>query len=93
MARYRKKPVEIDAIQWQGGEYQSLERFCGHNWARADARDVSWTAPDDGERVVLWNTLESQWLLCPKGHWVIRGLQGELYPCDPEVFAKSYEPA
>jgi hypothetical protein len=42
---------------------------------------------------VLWNTLESQWLLCPKGHWVIRGLEGELYPCDPDVFAKSYEPA
>ena len=91
MTAYRKKPVVINAIQWNGGDYKCLEKFCGLNWARADARDVSWCGPDDGERVVLWNTLEAQWLCCPKGHWVIRGLMGEIYPCDPAVFEMTYE--
>lgn len=92
MTKFRKKPVEIDAIQWNGGDYRCLEKFCGLNWGRADAHNVAWAAEDDDEWVVLWNALESQWICCPKGHWVIRGLHGELYPCDPVVFDKSYEP-
>lgn len=90
--KYRKKPVVIDAIQWMGGEYSCLEDFCGLNWGRADAKDVTWTGEDDGEFVVLWNTAEKQWLMCPKGHWIIRGIHGELYPCDPAIFDKTYEP-
>lgn len=90
-AQYRKRPVQIDALLWEGGPYASVEKFCGQNWGRADAKDVAWMGPDDGEQVVLWNTLESQWLCCPKGHYIIRGIEGELYPCDPEVFRRSYE--
>ena len=90
--KFRKKPKVIDAIQWVGGDYKCLDRFCGLNWGRADAHDVPWTALPDGEQVVLWNTMECQWLLCPKGHWIIRGLEGELYPCDPNIFEDSYEP-
>ena len=93
MAKYRKKPVVIDAVKWDGGDYTHLQKFCGLNWGRADAHDVAWTPPDDDEWVVVWNTMGSQWLCCPKGHWIIRGLEGELYPCDPDVFAATYEPA
>lgn len=89
---YRKKPVVISAIQWLGGDYECLERFCGHNWGRADAKDVTWSGKDDGEKMVLWNTMEQQYLCCPKGHWVIRGIKGELYPCEQEIFEVTYEP-
>ena len=91
MPRFRKKPVEIEAVKWEGGDYKHLEQFCGLNWGRADAKDADWLGPDDGEHVVLWNTLEEQWLCCPKGHWVIRGIKGELYPCAPDVFEAIYE--
>lgn len=94
MPKFRKKPVVIEAIQWAGGKYEDcLDRFCGHNWGRADAKEADWLGPDDGEQVVLWNTMEQQWLCCPKGHWIIRGINGELYPCDPDVFEATYEPA
>jgi hypothetical protein len=93
MSRYRKKPVVIDAIRWMGGPYEGLNDFCGLDWGRADARDVCWTGDHDGEYVVVWNKAEKQWLQCSKGHWIIRGVQGEYYPCKPDIFAMTYEPA
>ena len=77
--------VVIEAIQWEGGDYECLNDFCGLNWSRADAKDVE--GPPDKENVVVWNTKEKQWLNLPLGHWLIRGLGGELYPCAPDIFA------
>jgi hypothetical protein len=90
MPRYRKKPVEIDAIQWVGGPYGCLDDFCGRNWSRADAVDQQ--GPEDKEQVVVWNTKEKQWLNVPINHWIVRGVAGELYPCEPEIFALIYDP-
>lgn len=87
--QYRKKPVVIDAIRWEGGDYKCLEQFCGFNWGRADAKDQE--GPHDKEGVVVWNIKEEQWLNLPVGHWLIRGIAGELYPCAPDVFDASYE--
>ena len=91
MSKFKQKPVEIEAMLWQGGDYDVLNRFCGLNWGRADAHGVYWTADDDKEQVVVWNTAESQWIQVPKGHWLIRGVNGELYPCDPVIFEKTYD--
>ena len=88
--KFRKKPVVIDAIQWVGGDYKCLNDFCGHEWNRADAVDE--VGPDDSENVVVFNKEESQWLNVPVGHWIIRGVHGEYYPCSPLVFEQTYEP-
>lgn len=88
--RYRKRPIEVDAIRWLGGPWACLDDFCGHNWGRADAKEVEYNW-DDQEQVVVWNTKERQWLAVPLGHWIIRGVDGELYACDPDVFARTYE--
>lgn len=89
MAQYRKKPIVIEAMRWEGGDYECLKKFCGLNWNRADAVDER--GPNDKENVVVFNPLEDQWLNVPVGHWIIRGVKGELYPCDPEVFDATYE--
>lgn len=89
--KFRTKPCEISAIKWDGGPQDCLDAFCGLNWGRADAKEVDYNW-DDSEQVVIWNTKERQWLAVPLGHWIIRGLDGELYPCDPEIFARKYEP-
>ena len=88
--KYRKKLVVIDAIQWKGGDYKCLDDFCGRNWTRADVVDMGY---DDTEQVVIWNTTERQYLHVPVGHWLIRGVQGEFYPCKPDIFEATYEPA
>lgn len=85
---WRKKPVVVQAKQWTGGDYEWLNDFCGHNWTRADAVDMGY---DDPEQVVVWNTAERQYLHVPVGHWIIRGIHGELYPCKPDIFAATYE--
>jgi len=90
MPKFRKKPVEIEAIRWEGGDDDCLNAFCGPHWSRAGA--VGETGPQDEENVVVFNPLEKQWLNVPVGFWIIRGVKGELYPCDPAVFAATYEP-
>lgn len=92
MAKYRKKPVVVEAIQWTGRNYtKTLDPFLGNNWGRADVKEVAWEH-EDAEEVVVWNGLEKIWIPCPVGHWIIRGIKGEFYPCDPEAFEQSYEP-
>jgi hypothetical protein len=91
MPKFRKKPVVIEAVQWKGGDYKWLEGFCGRNWTRADAIDFN--QPVDQEQVVVFNIAEQQWLHVPVGHWLIRGVKGELYPCAPDIFSETYEAA
>lgn len=93
MPKFRKRPVEIEAIFWEGGDYKHLETFCGLNWGRADAHEVPWHHPEDREQVVVWNTIEQQWICCPVGSFIIRGVRGELYPCAQAIFSETYEPA
>lgn len=89
--RFRKKPVVIDAFQWTGGDTSALTAFVGSpGWTRADAREMGF---DDPEQVIVYNKAEDQWLQVPVGHWIIRGVQGEYYPCKPDIFATTYEPA
>lgn len=91
MPHYQSKVVGVEAIQWKGGEYKCLTDFASRDWARADAVDFPWPFPDDHEEIVVWNKLEKTWIPCPVGHFIIRGLEGEYYPCAPSVFERKYE--
>jgi hypothetical protein len=86
---YKKKPVVIQAVQWNGGDFEILNDFCGKNWTRADAIDYNQAV--DKEQVVVFNTAEKAWIHVPVGHWIIRGIKGELYPCEPEIFKVTYD--
>ena len=81
MAKFRKKPVVVDAVRWLGDEVH-LRGFL-----RADD-PVEIIYPG---RIVCITTLEGK-MECPLGHWLIRGVKGELYPCDPEIFEMTYVP-
>lgn len=79
MARYRKKPVVIEAMQYTGGNHDEIDTFMGRG------------EHDELNRRFI-STLEGRMLVSP-GDWVIRGVQGELYPCKPEIFDATYEKA
>lgn len=86
MAQYRKKPVVIEATQWfKHGDHEMVKRA-----TMAQAAGVT--------PCVLWEhcgwikTLEGGHVVNP-GDWIITGVQGEHYPCKPEIFAVTYEPA
>ncbi|MDO9008325.1 MAG: hypothetical protein Q8K57_13390 [Thiobacillus sp.] len=80
--KYRKKPVVIDAIQWTGGNRQDVADFCGD--------DV--LTPIEAYKPFQVGTLEGQHT-ASLGDWIIRGVQGEHYPCKPDIFEATYEAA
>jgi hypothetical protein len=89
MPKFRKKPVEIDAVQWGGGSSDAavLIRWMLDNGAMAH---YSTTNMEHGRIVIV--TLEGDMQATP-GDWIIQGVKGEFYPCKPDVFEQSYEPA
>lgn len=84
--RFRKKPVEIAAIQYTGYNWKDVAFFCG-DWKGTDCPIAVRGANTDD---MLIRTLEGV-MNCPVGHWVIKGLAGEFYPCRPDIFEQSYE--
>lgn len=84
MPRFRKLPVEVEAIPWTGDNFAELIDFLTDDEKNADTLIRT-------SSVQVWNTLEGCYVTCPEGHWIIRGVKGELYPCDPDVLAQTYE--
>ena len=87
--QYRKKPVTIEAIRFDGDTQAMSEvaRWCGgrvRSEAKASYRtDVAyWLDVPTLEGVVTAN----------RGDYVIKGVQGEFYPCKPGIFEATYEP-
>ena len=81
MGYYRKKPVVIEAVQWTGNMQEVID-LVGHD------------LPTYGERrdgSIRIATLEGDHE-CRKGDWIIKGVQGEFYPCKPDIFEATYEP-
>lgn len=100
MARFRKKPVEIEAIQLTEYNWDELFEFCGTHPSSGHDYDIPTLCPigtysqsDDPEvKAEVWDKLHSTWVGVKEGQWIIKGVQGEFYPCDPDVFEASYEP-
>ena len=81
--KYRKKPVVIEAFQFDG----CLKQCYIPEWAfKAVEEDVIYV--DNG--VVKIATLEGDHTVS-FGDYIIQGVQGELYPCKPDIFEKRYE--
>lgn len=88
--RARKKPVDVAALRWTGENLEEMQAFVGPEPVTHEAGFRTFdTAPQP--RGHVWAKLERGWIPCPVGHWVIRGVAGEFYPCDPDVFAETYE--
>jgi hypothetical protein len=79
MAKYRKKPVVIEAIRWDGHNWDDLMEICP---TAREARGTAITIP----------TLEGDHL-ANAGDWIIKGVEGECYPCKPSIFEATYEAA
>lgn len=79
MSRYRKKPVVVDAIQFTPLTIDECEEFVGGDLGRGPG----------GSWVIA--TLEGA-MTVSVGDWIIKGVQGEFYPCKPDIFAETYEP-
>jgi hypothetical protein len=96
--RYRKKPVEIEAAHFADLGRPGLNQ--------QEAREIAWWIagrPDDlgggeenlpeyGSNYIVIETLEGA-MTASLGDFIIQGVQGEFYPCKPDIFAQTYEEA
>ena len=85
--KFRKKPIVIEAMQWDGS-ISRLEEL------------LAWNCParilPASERGLIIGTLEDgpnceAVHVASAGDWIIKGVQGEFYPCKPDIFAATYD--
>jgi hypothetical protein len=87
--KFRKKPVVIEAMPYDGTVGAGGEIV---DWVkRSDPPGTIGVVLTDISALYI-ETLEGRRRVAP-GDWVIRGVQGEFYPCKSDIFAATYEPA
>jgi len=94
VARFRKKPVVIEAFQmtqkerWDNSHWPN---WLNQAWQKEPGENSIWINSDDntGETLVC-GTLEGVHKIT-WGDWIIQGVKGEIYPCKPDIFEKTYE--
>ena len=93
MAKFRKKPVMIEARQYDGENGIALLFWVGGSELEeeliGDGIELEEELIGDGIEI---KTLEGT-MTASKGDWIIKGVKGEFYPCKPDIFALTYEPA
>lgn len=77
MPRFRKKPVEIEAVRWTGENIDEVRNFIGF-------------MDRDEDNCIPITTLEGV-MDAAVGDWIIKGIKGEFYPCKPHIFDLTYE--
>ena len=80
--KFRKKPVDVEAVQWEATK-ESFDAIMAMG-------DIDWKPGEMGSETFVITTLEGDHL-AKKGDWIIRGVNGEFYPCKPDIFEKTYE--
>lgn len=86
MPKYRKKPVVIEAFQWkEKGDF--IEWFNLPKWIVDKYNDGTLIFLNDGVSI---KTLEGE-MKADINDYIIKGIQGELYPCKPDIFDQTYE--
>ena len=92
MAMYRKKPVVIEATQWnKGGDHANVKAvYIPFDLDPPNCEKCGQAARAHGTIITLEGKNGAQ-EVCP-GDFIITGVQGENYPCKPDIFAATYEP-
>lgn len=97
MAKYRKKPVVIEAVQWTGNNEEEIKNFAGiyakfkYLLCNGNGYMLTTKKPSEEHTVSLEiSTLEGN-MTAKEGDYIIKGVNGEFYPCKPDVFNKTYE--
>ncbi len=99
----RQLPVEVTAIRWNGLNTEQVRAFVGERQQRGDEAvpvgtgesgfllgwEITAFRSSSGEAAVFDRFHD--WVPLRLGDWIIRGVRGEFYPCEPEAFAASYE--
>ena len=88
--KFRKKPVIVEAIQFDGLNLEEIKSFVGDNLIY-DIIDSAWQVGKGRPHILMKiKTLEGD-MNVSEMDYIIKGVNGEFYPCKPDIFAKTYE--
>jgi len=76
--KFRKKPIVIEALNWNGDNHHSINRFVGMDLNKNFRNELLIQTPEGEHRARV-------------GDWIIKGIKGEFYPCKPDIFESTYE--
>ncbi len=89
MAKYRKRPVVVEAVQWTGENNSDVMEFTGTH-IEESKEEVLTFVPLAYPNPELWVAVKETWVNVKPGEWIIGDKLG-FYPCDPSVFYQTYE--
>jgi len=93
MGHYRKKPVEVEALPFDGTEASAVGIVA---WAGSNGNTGISYRPfrvgGNGQEFALEVTTKEGTMLGTPGDFIIKGTENEFYPCKPEAFWGTYEP-
>ena len=101
MIKYKKKPIIVEATQWfkngdhpkdtPPGNYLREGAIVRYHITPNQDRQTKCKHCNNTMHIHGWiDTLEGGHIVCP-GDWVITGVNGEFYPCKPDIFEATYE--
>ena len=80
----------VEAIQWNGFNLEEIKEFVGDSLIY-EISDAAWKVGKGAPTIHIGiKTLEGTHI-CRKGDYIIKGVQGEFYPCKPDIFNQTYE--
>ena len=90
--KFQKKPVIIEALEWDGSSHRPMFDFLGGEQSSSIGTHgknfyIDYAKVTGG---LIIKTLEGEHL-ANIGDWIIKGVEGEYYPCKPSVFKKTYD--
>lgn len=91
--KFRKKPVEIEAIQFEYSAkgIEALQQFCGSALGKI-SKDRHILAKGEAEIGTLEDGVNlTVKHIATEGDWIIKGVQGEFYACKPDIFEMTYD--
>ena len=83
ISKYRKRPVEVEAIQFDGWNWREVHQFMGNE-------PLMFTQGFRKDEYILIRTLEGV-MKASIGDYIIKGVHDEFYPCKPDIFHETYE--
>lgn len=81
MQKYRKKPIVVEAVQFDGQNFDTCLEFC---------QDAYLTYLQGKPHGLQIDTIEGNMYVSP-GDYIIKGVKGEFYPCKPDIFEATYD--
>lgn len=82
MKQYVKKPIPVSALQWKGDNLEEIKAFCTNE----EGKVMCFTNHND-----LWIQTREGQLMAKVGDYIMKGIEGEFYPCAESIFNKTYD--